>query len=383
MPRATRDRLGYELRRESVAIPVGRGYGGLIISMLDSSLTMLVFWGLAGLCGSWAAGFWVRRILASEGLLDRPNARSSHTVPTVRGGGLGIVVVAVIGIGAAWCVHPVSGSIGLLGALLGVAAISFWDDLRTLSWKIRFSVHSLAAIAVGLTLGRVGLGGLTAWQAVLGGGLILLFLTGYANAFNFMDGINGIAAGQALITGLGTLMIAILVGAPMSHPALTAAVVIVGSAAGFLPHNFPRARMFMGDVGSVTLGFALAAVAVWVAADFGWWLLLPLGLLHTNFILDTGITVVRRMLRGETFHQSHREHFYQRLVRAGWSHTRVTLTEMAFQGVILGLLALYVHVGAFVQWIVVVTVIMIWLGFFTWAEMCFRRFMVEQGRAPL
>jgi len=351
--------------------------------MFSYSITLPVAWGLASLCGSWGLGFWMRRLLADRGLLDRPNARSSHTVPTVRGGGLGIVIMALLGIGAAWSAKPAIGSLVLMGAISGIAAISFWDDLQSMDWRIRLAVHSLAAIVVGLTLGWTGLSALPAWQAVVAGGLILLFLTGYANAFNFMDGINGIAASQATITGIGTMMIAMLAGVPASHPAITAAVVIAGSAAGFLPHNFPKARMFMGDVGSVTLGFALGALAIWVAADYGWWLLLPLGLLHANFVLDTGITVLKRMLRGDPFHQSHREHFYQRFVRGNQSHTRVTLTEMALQGVVLGLLAMYVRGNTLARWAIVAAVIIIWLAFFAWGARCIRRAATEQSQAPV
>jgi UDP-N-acetylmuramyl pentapeptide phosphotransferase/UDP-N-acetylglucosamine-1-phosphate transferase len=166
--------------------------------------------------------------------------------------------------------------------------------------------------------------------------------------------------------------VAIAAGVPVAHPALVLTAIIAGAAAGFLPHNFPKARMFMGDVGAVFLGFGLAAIAVWIAADRGWWLLVPLGCLHANFILDTTITVIRRILRGEVFHQAHREHFYQRLVRAGWSHTRVTLTEAVLQVAVATVLTLGVAQGPWAMLWMVPVVGGIWLGFFGLCERTFR-----------
>jgi len=199
-------------------------------------------------------------------------------------------------------------------------------------------------------------------------------IVGYANAFNFMDGINGIAASQAAVTGIGTIAVAVAAGVSLVDPALVLAAIIAGAAAGFLPHNFPRARMFMGDVGAVSLGFGLAAISVWIAADYGWWLLVPLGCLHANFVLDTTITVIRRILRGEVFHQAHREHFYQRLVRAGWSHTRVTLTELVLQIVVAAVLTLAVSQGKSAAFGVAIAVVAVWAGFFAFCEREFRRF---------
>ena len=258
--------------------------------------------------------------------------------------------------------------------MFGLAGVSFVDDLRSLSWKVRFGTHGLVSAAFLYALARQGgFEGLSIAMASGLGIVLFLFLAGHANAFNFMDGINGIAASQAAVTGLGTIAVAVAANVPVAHPALVLAAIIAGAAAGFLPHNFPKARMFMGDVGAVFLGFGLAAIAVWIAADRGWWLLVPLGCLHANFILDTAITVVRRILRGEVFHQAHREHFYQRLVRAGWSHTRVTLTEVALQIVVATVLALGVTQGPRAMIWVVPVVGGVWLGFFGLCERTFVR----------
>jgi UDP-N-acetylmuramyl pentapeptide phosphotransferase/UDP-N-acetylglucosamine-1-phosphate transferase len=154
---------------------------------------------------------------------------------------------------------------------------------------------------------------------------------GYTNAFNFMDGINGISGMQAIISGSGVAIMAVLVDQAELHSIALAAALVAGSAVGFLPHNFPRARVFMGDVGSVPIGFVTAGLGVVFAFKAGFWLLLPLVLLHSNYILDTSITLLRRIARGEKWYLPHREHFYQRLIRSGFSHSFVTFSEGCLQ----------------------------------------------------
>lgn len=143
----------------------------------------------------------------------------------------------------------------------------------------------------------------------------------------------------------------------------------------------------MGDVGSASLGFLLATVALWSATACtacGTWLLVPLALLHANFVLDTSITMLRRIVRGEIWYSAHREHFYQRLVRAGKSHTFVTLVEMGLQVIVLLLMVAYLlYVGAGVRLGLIFSVIAIWLAFFCYCEMQFRRFCARQNRGPL
>jgi UDP-N-acetylmuramyl pentapeptide phosphotransferase/UDP-N-acetylglucosamine-1-phosphate transferase len=341
-------------------------------------MTSVLTWALVAGVAGWLIGFPVYRLLSRFGLLDNPNARSSHTESTVRGGGLGNVMIVLILGGAAGLHQPSVLSVAWLLLLLGLSVVSFWDDLSTLSWKVRFGTHAL--VSAGFLYGLVRQGGFEGLSVPMASGLgivLFLFLAGYANAFNFMDGINGIAASQAVVTGLGTIAVAHVVGVPFAHPALVLAAIIAGAAAGFLPHNFPYARMFMGDVGSVPLGFGLAAVAVWIAADHGWWLLVLLGGLHANFILDTAITFVRRILRGEVFHQAHREHFYQRLVRAGWSHSAVTGCEMGLQVLALGVVLIGVTRGRWSMVWIVPAVSMIWLAFFGFCEREFRRHQAD------
>jgi UDP-N-acetylmuramyl pentapeptide phosphotransferase/UDP-N-acetylglucosamine-1-phosphate transferase len=211
----------------------------------------------------------------------------------------------------------------------------------------------------------------------IGAGLLIVWISGYTNAFNFMDGINGIAAGQAVLTGIGmALLTGLTLGNFTSAPVLLS-LVIAGAALGFLPHNFPRARMFMGDVGSAPLGFLLATLVLWQARIAGWWLLVPLGLLHANFALDTGITLLRRMWCHKRWYEAHRDHFYQRFLRAGKTHQWITLWEMSLQALVLGLLLIYIRTGVAGRMLLTGIIIAIWLVFFGWAEIALRR---AQGR---
>jgi UDP-N-acetylmuramyl pentapeptide phosphotransferase/UDP-N-acetylglucosamine-1-phosphate transferase len=150
-------------------------------------------------------------------------------------------------------------------------------------------------------------------------------------------------------------------------------VLLAGCAVGFLPHNFPQARMFMGDVGSVPLGFLLMFLSVWLARDGGGWLWLPLGALHAGFVLDTSITMIRRALRGEKVQEAHREHFYQRLVRAGWSHPAVTGVQMMLS---VGLLAMWltvVIVGRNLLVPAAMVTVTVWTVYFAFCERVFVR----------
>lgn len=136
--------------------------------------------------------------------------------------------------------------------------------------------------------------------------------------------------------------------------------------------NSPNACMFMGRSAAPPLGFRSAKLVLWLARDHGWSLLIPLALLHANFVLDTSITLLRRIIRGETWYAAHREHFYQRLVRAGKTHAFVTLWEVGLQVLVLGLMLLYLHVGDVGRLSLIGLVVAIWLAFFWYCESQFR-----------
>lgn len=332
---------------------------------------------------SYLLGFPVAKTLARLGAIDKPNPRSSHSIPVVRGGGIamagGAVLLVFFGWPLQWGVTSV-----VLAAALEIGVVSFFDDIKSVGVAIRFGSHSVAAVAALAVLNVCGLrlvvdlGGFS-WLAVALVWLLgFLWIVGYTNAFNFMDGINGLAAGQAIVTGFGMALLGGLALHGYHSTPVLWCTAVASAALGFLPHNFPQARMFMGDVGSAPLGFWLAVLSLWLAQSAGWWLLVPLVLLHANFVLDTGITLLRRILRGERWYEAHREHFYQRLIRSGKSHVFVTGWEMALQGLVLGLMVLYLHASVPGRAGLIAVVILVWLAFFAYCEPLFRSSNFEQ-----
>jgi Fuc2NAc and GlcNAc transferase len=323
-------------------------------------------------------GFPAARCLARLGALDKPNARSSHFRPVVRGGGIAMGAGAFLLVFFGFPLHWVVTSV-VLSAALGIGMVSFIDDIKAVGAAIRFGCHSVAAVASLVALhvsslrSGLELSGFQWPPMALVWLLGFLWIVGYTNAFNFMDGINGLAAGQAIVTGFGMALLGgMVLNGYRSAPVLWS-VAAASAALGFLPHNFPQARMFMGDVGSAPLGFWLAVLVLWLAMDAGAWLLIPLVLLHANFVLDTGITLLRRIFKGERWYEPHREHFYQRLVRAGKSHVFVTGWEMALQAVVLGLMVLYLRSSVPVRAGLVALVILVWLVFFAFCERAFSK----------
>ncbi|MCF7752337.1 glycosyltransferase family 4 protein [Bacillus subtilis subsp. subtilis] len=244
-------------------------------------------------------------------LLDQPGERRSHGVATPRGGGIAIVLTLLLATAAAALVWPAA-RVPLLVFGLGlglVAGIGWWDDHRPLPALRRLAVHMVAAALLGTLV----------WQAtgnVLHALLAVLFTTSLVNIWNFMDGINGIATTQAILVGLAFALV-------MPLPFALAGIVLALACLGFLPFNFPRARIFMGDVGSGALGYAVAALVCLasVVTEVSWLLLLvPL----SAFLVDAGFTLLSRMLSGQRWMEAHTQHLYQRAVKGGASHTLVT-----------------------------------------------------------
>jgi Fuc2NAc and GlcNAc transferase len=272
----------------------------------------------------------VRRVALRRGVLDVPNERSSHAVPTARGGGIAIVAACL----AAWAVMLPLGLIAqpLFFALTGggalVAVVGLLDDHRPLAPPLRLAAHFLAAVWAIYSLGGlppVQLGEATVNLGTAGDVLAVLGIVWVLNLFNFMDGIDGIAGSEAIfVVVAGALLSALLDTAPGWIPS---GLALVAASGGFLVWNWPPARIFMGDVGSGFLGFviavlAVAATAAWPAAFLVW---LILGAL---FFVDATITLVLRLLRGERVHLAHRSHAYQHLAtRHG--HKRVTFGWIA------------------------------------------------------
>ena len=265
-------------------------------------LAMLSLAGSFGLALAWRA--WALR----RGVMDAPDDRRLHATPTPRGGGVGIALVLLaaspwLGQGRGW----------FAAGLVLCAGAGLVDDLRPLPplAKGLLQAAGAACLAVAFPL----LPGL--WGAAMGHVLAWALVLVLVNFWNFMDGSNGMAASQALFAALGLAVLA-----PALAPATWLAVALAAACLGFLPLNFPRARLFLGDVGSHGLGYGIAALALMASASVDgapWLLLLPV----SAIVLDAGLTLLSRARRRQVLWRAHREHLYQRAVAHGWSHAGI------------------------------------------------------------
>jgi UDP-N-acetylmuramyl pentapeptide phosphotransferase/UDP-N-acetylglucosamine-1-phosphate transferase len=270
---------------------------------------------------SWLLTGLATRYSVRAGLVDRPGERHSHHEPTPRGGGAGLVlamVVATIGLAAgqlptAWnaCIVPGAVAIALLG---------WQDDHRSLGVGLRFVVQ----LAVSLYL--LGCAASAGWLAGAWSGVVaLVFILWMTNLYNFMDGSNGMAGLQGVYAGCALAWL--FVEAGDASAALLAAL-LAAACAGFLPWNLGRARVFMGDVGSLFLGFGFGAVLVYGTGSGA--LGLPVALMLMGvFLADGTLTLASRVIRGERWYNAHRQHLYQRMIAHGWSHFRVAVLYQA------------------------------------------------------
>jgi Fuc2NAc and GlcNAc transferase len=277
-------------------------------------------------------GTWLqRRHSLRSGLMDIPNARSSHSAPTPRSGGVAIVLAAEV----AWGLLALLGVMGadLWLALsvggLAIAVVGYLDDRMQLSAALRFIVHLSAAAWALLSLGGVPPLDFGGGPVDLGwGGQVLgvIAVVWVLNLFNFMDGIDGIAASEAVFVAAGAAALLFLAGGAPGVPA--AALVFAAACTGFLVWNWPPAKIFMGDVGSGFIGYVLATLALAAAREepVSVAVLLILG---GVFFVDATVTLVRRVLRREHFYQAHRIHAYQWLARRYSAHRPVTLGVIA------------------------------------------------------
>jgi len=259
---------------------------------------------------------WARR----RNYLDVPNHRSSHAVATPRIGGVALVLGVV---GGAVVLHFLEdgldrGVVVVLAGALGIALLGLVDDFQHLPALVRLAVQTAIAAGVVVAVIDPALRGPEGWFAGL---LTVFWLVALINAYNFMDGIDGIAGAQALVAGSGWVAVGLLTGTPQ----VTAlGLLLAGTSVGFLLHNWHPAKVFMGDAGSGFLGFFFAALPL--VAPAGNASLWPGAvLLVWPFLADTGFTLLRRARRGENVLSAHRSHIYQRLVLTGRSHRHVAL----------------------------------------------------------
>lgn len=298
----------------------------------------------------WCAGMLAHRDSTLR-LLDLPNERSLHHIPTPRTGGLavmGSLLAGLVGVGVvgAWPSNydPIgwlgwSTSFWILGTTVLLAVMSFLDDRAGLPIVIRFGVHVAAAVMLVLgaqltmsqidvpRLGAIELG----WLSLV---VPIVFLVWMTNLYNFMDGMDGFAGGMTL---LGAGFLASLAWQGGHRVIFVLALLLAVAALGFLVHNFPPAKIFLGDVGSVPTGFLLGALILLGCRDHLFTVWVPL-MLFSPFIVDATATLLRRLLRGERVWTAHRTHYYQRLVLSGWGHRKTVLAEYGLM-VLCGILA--------------------------------------------
>lgn len=277
---------------------------------------------------SFATTSLIRRDAHRLGLVQAPNGRSSHTVPTPSGGGIGIVVGGTIAASCAAVSSTWPTSLLIVLALL-MAGLGFQDDRRPIPARYRFTMQvvlaSLAlcfAIPLEALTARIGL----PLPALLIGLLAIVGTVYWINLFNFMDGVDGMAGSQAVFMLAAATALAALHTPDIAEQGLFWTLIGVGAAtAGFLVLNWPPAKIFMGDAGSTYLGFIIAVLALLtIVAD--WVTLLQWAILAACFVADATVTLLRRLLLGERVFEAHRRHAYQKLSRGWGSHRAVTLT---------------------------------------------------------
>ena len=271
----------------------------------------------------------IRHYALRKQLMDIPNERSSHSIPTPRGGGLAIVItflVSLLGL-SFWGQIDWPTSLGFILAGGLIAGIGLWDDRGHVTPKWRLLAHFLAASLLVYTTGGlptlIFLGTPISF-GIIGHGLAIIAVVWILNLFNFMDGIDGIASVEA-ISALGVLAILCF---PISSAAVTINALLSAAVLGFLLWNFPPAKIFMGDAGSGFLGLMLAGLLLWnthLSPNLFWSWLIMLGV----FVVDATLTLIRRLLQKKKVYEAHRSHAYQHATQHYGTHKHVTLTVLA------------------------------------------------------
>ena len=273
---------------------------------------------------SYISVIYIRRLALRHQILALPNERSSHSIPMPRGGGLAIVLLVLVT--SLWVANQVEVNRSVIYISLGaiLALVGWRDDLLSLSPNYRFLVQGLVA-----TISILGLGYFRIVRIPLLGeldlgpiGIVITFLwiIGMINAYNFMDGIDGMAGGVAVVAGLGWMILSSNVHNPF---VFWVALSIAATSLGFLAHNWPPAKIFMGDVASTFLGYSFAVLPLLSADQTGDALTVGTLLMWT-VIMDTFVTFLRRLLKGENVFSGHRSHLFQQLVVGGYKHGTIS-----------------------------------------------------------
>ncbi|MBT5946010.1 MAG: glycosyl transferase [Rhodospirillaceae bacterium] len=314
----------------------------------------------------------VRVQLLRHDILDRPNERSSHDAPTPRGGGLGVLAALL----PAWVAIPfflpaastadtVTTAFWVIPlAALFLAGISWVDDLMTIGPLPRLGAQFAAALAGAFLIeGAV-------FQGLLPGPLDMVIAAigwvWFMNLFNFMDGIDGISGVEAFAIGIGLLLIGVIGALPLdaTHGQ---ALAVAAAAAGFLVWNWPPARIFLGDSGSIPLGYLLGWLLLSLAANGAWQ---AAAILPLYYLVDATITLFRRIARGEKFWCAHRDHFYQAAIKRDLSHARVSTAIALVNLLLIGLALFSVLADPATLWpwlallaaVILVALLLVWLA---------------------
>lgn len=271
---------------------------------------------------------WLSQILQQKGLIDVPNQRSSHTIPTPRGGGIAIIKGLLVGLVLLYLLTDISlpGLYFWIGLFL-IALTGFLDDRTDLPVYIRFLLQLAAAILIFFeTQGFESFPLPDPYTFPLGFlnyPLTVFWIIAVINIFNFLDGIDGFAGMQTVLAGLAMAML------DWQSPVSIIGLLIAFAGLGFLRYNWAPARIFMGDIGSATLGYIFATLPFYMteaSKDLG---IFAMGIFLWFFLSDGAVTIIRRLLKGEKIWEAHRTHLYQQLTTVGMSHAQVVSRVMA------------------------------------------------------
>lgn len=306
------------------------------------SLKLLFVMAITTFFLTWILTARIRIYALDNRLLDIPNERSSHSQPTPRGGGVAFVFVFLFMIILSYIQGSlqISLTLALLGGGLLVAAAGWIDDRKGLSHKVRLLLHSIAAAWALFWLGgmpNMNIGFMQIHLGWIGNVLALLGIVWMTNLYNFMDGIDGLAGGEAITVAAIAGFLLVITD---SYDLALSCFILFFSVSGFLVWNWPPAKIFMGDVGSGFLGYVFAVLMLSHKAPYslpllGWLILLGV------FIIDATVTLIWRITKGHKWYEPHRTHVYQLAIQTGYTHRQVTLVVMGIN-MLLALIAIYI-----------------------------------------
>lgn len=323
----------------------------------------------------------IKKLALRFHIMDIPEKRSSHVKPMPRGGGLAIYLAFLLTIALSRKYFDPDFLKILLIGLTIICSLGLIDDIKRVSTIIRLLVQIVAAlipISFGLTINSIDFPVLgTLKLGLLAIPVTLIWILWLTNLYNFMDGIDGIAAAEAAAVSFFLFLISSRIGdASLSYLNL----LILGSALGFLIHNFPPAKIFMGDSGSYFFGFFFSVAAIHSSQSKLTEIpFLIFVLLLGTFVIDTAVTLMRRILKNERWFEAHRSHYYQRLVISGYSHRQVTLLECGVTSV-LGLGAiLYMTGNEWTQALVLGCSLLLLIGVIAFIEIKERQIKISRA----